>query len=172
VLLHEDATKAKPRGDGRDLARVVRLHAADRDEGVAPLRKRVRGEVLEFAHLVAAVREAGVAVLAFRPDVDLAAEVFAQALEPMYRRRSEEERDTIETLGTHWGDPTFLPTPDWSNRAAKESNLPTRGLHRPAVSKCGHLRAAQVFSRRTSWSRFAEFTENCRVRDTCPRASG
>jgi hypothetical protein len=83
VLLHEDATKAKPRSDGRDLSRVVRLNAADRHEGVAPLRERVRDEVLELARLVAAVREAGVAVLAFRPDVYASAEVFAQALEPM-----------------------------------------------------------------------------------------
>jgi hypothetical protein len=80
---------------------VVRLHAADRDERVAPLRERVRGEVLELAHLVAAVREARVTVLALRPDVDAAAEVLAQALEPMDRRRSEEERDTVEALAAH-----------------------------------------------------------------------
>jgi hypothetical protein len=80
---------------------VVRLHAPDRDERVAPLRQRVRGKVFELAHLVAAVRKAGVAVLALRPDVDLAAEVLAQALETVDRRRPEEERDAIEPLSAH-----------------------------------------------------------------------
>ena len=44
-----------------------------------PARERVRGEVLELAHLVAAVREPGVAVLALGPDLDPAAEVLARA---------------------------------------------------------------------------------------------
>ena len=73
------------RGDRRDLARVVRLHAADRDERVAALRERVGREVLELARLVAAVREAAVAVLALRPDLDASAEVLAQPLEPVHR---------------------------------------------------------------------------------------
>ena len=84
VLLHEHAAEAEACRDGGDLPRVVRLHAADRDEGVAPLRERLRDEVLELAHLVAAVREPRVAVLALRPDLDLAAEVLAEALEPMH----------------------------------------------------------------------------------------
>ena len=85
VLLHEDAPKAEPCRDGRDLTGVVRLHAADRDERVAPLRERVRGEVLELAHLVAAVGQARVAVLPLRPELDRAAEMLAQPLEPMDR---------------------------------------------------------------------------------------
>jgi hypothetical protein len=76
---------------------VVRLHTADRDERVAPLREGVRSEVLELAHLVAAVRKTRVAVLALRPDVDVAAEVLTEPLETMDGRRSEEERDPIET---------------------------------------------------------------------------
>ena len=71
VLLHEHAAEAELRGDRRDLPRVVRLHAADRDERVASLRERVGREVLELAHLVAAVGEARVAVLPLRPDLDL-----------------------------------------------------------------------------------------------------
>ena len=78
VLLHEHAGEAEVRRDRRDLARVVRLDAADRDERVAALRERVGSEVLELAHLVAAVGEAGVAVLALGPDLDLAAEVLAR----------------------------------------------------------------------------------------------
>ena len=101
ALLHEDATKAKPCRDGRDLTGVVRLHAADRDERVAPLREGVGGEVLELAHLVAAVRQARVAVLSLRPDVDGATEMLAQPLESMDWRRSEEERDAIEALDAH-----------------------------------------------------------------------
>ena len=79
VLLHEHAAQPELRGDGGDLPRVVRLHAADRDERVAALCERVGGEVLELAHLVAAVGEARVAVLALRPDLDLPAEVRARA---------------------------------------------------------------------------------------------
>jgi hypothetical protein len=85
VLLHEDATKAESRGDGRDLTCVVRLHAADRDIRVAPLREGICGEVLELAHLVAAVRKPRVAVLPLRPDVDIATEMLAQPLQSMDR---------------------------------------------------------------------------------------
>jgi hypothetical protein len=53
---------------------VVRLDAADRHERVAALRERVGDEVLELADLVAAERDAGVAVLALGPDLDRAAQ--------------------------------------------------------------------------------------------------
>ena len=61
-----------------------------------PLREGVGGEVLELAHLVAAVGEAGVAVFALRPDLDLAAEVLGQAVEPVDRGGAEGERDAGE----------------------------------------------------------------------------
>ena len=96
VLLHEDAGEAEVRCHRRDLPRVVGLDAADRDEGVAPLREGVGGEVLELAHLVAAVGEAGVAVLALGPDLDLAAEVLGEAVEPVDRGGAEGERDAGE----------------------------------------------------------------------------
>jgi hypothetical protein len=59
-------------------------NAADRDERVAPLREGVSGEVFELAHLVAAVREARVAVFPLRPDVDRVAEMLAQSRESMH----------------------------------------------------------------------------------------
>ena len=101
MLLHEHAAETEPGRDRRHLARVVGLHAADRDERVAPARERVRREVLELAHLVAAVREPGVAVLALGPDLDPAPEVLLEPLEPVHRRRPEEERHEIEALETH-----------------------------------------------------------------------
>src|SRR6185437_8450857 len=61
-LLHEHTAEPEPRGDRSDLARVVRLDAADRDERVAPLGQGVGDEVLELSRLVATEREAGVAV--------------------------------------------------------------------------------------------------------------
>jgi len=79
-------------GDGRDLAGVVALDPADRDQGVAALGERVGDEVLELARLVAAVCEPGVAVLALRPDVDAAAEVLREPLETVKRRRPEQQR--------------------------------------------------------------------------------
>ena len=92
VLLDEHAAEPEVRGDRGDLAGVVRLDAADRDERVAALGERVGGEVLELAHLVAAEREPGVAVLALGPDLDRAAEVLGQPLEPVDRRRPEQQR--------------------------------------------------------------------------------
>ena len=109
VLLHEHAGEAEVRGDGRDLARVVRLHAADRDERVAALRERVGGEVLELAHLVAAVGEAGVAVLPLGPDLDLAAEVLGEAIEAVDRGGAEGERDAGE-VGEGGHGPMFPET--------------------------------------------------------------
>src|SRR5207247_7053403 len=103
VLLHEDAAKAESGRRGRDLTRVVRLHAADRHERVAPLREGICGEVLELPYLVAAVRQARVAVLPLRPDVDRTAQVLAQPLESMDRRRPEEKRDAVEALDARAG---------------------------------------------------------------------
>ena len=68
ALLHEHALEPGAGGDGGDLAGVVGLHAADGDERVAALGERVGDEVLQLAGLVAAVRDAGVAVLALGPD--------------------------------------------------------------------------------------------------------
>ena len=127
VLLHEHAAEAEPCRDGRDLPRVVRLHAADRDERVAALRERVRGEVLELAHLVAAVREARVAVLALRPDVDRAAEVLAQPLEPVDGRRPEEERDAIEALDAHCA---ILRGAASASRTAGATSRPSSSIER------------------------------------------
>src|SRR5262249_53473223 len=109
VLLHEHAAEPEVRGDGGDLARVVRLDAADRDERVAAGGERVGDEVLELAHLVAAVREPRVAVVALRPELDLAAEVRAQPLEPVDRRRAEEQRDALEVGEAHGAMVAELP---------------------------------------------------------------
>ena len=58
ALLHEHAARGPgARGDRRDLARVVGLDAADRDQRVAALGERVGDEVLELAGLVAAEGE-------------------------------------------------------------------------------------------------------------------
>jgi hypothetical protein len=101
--LDEDAAEAEPSRNRRDLPRVVRLHAVDRDERVASLSDRFGGQVLELANLVTAVRKPRVAVLALRPELDLAPEMLAQTLELMDRRRSEEERDAVEPLDAHCG---------------------------------------------------------------------
>ena len=100
VLLDEDAPEARVGRDGRDLARVVGLDAADRHERVAALRERVREEVLELAHLVAAEGEAAVAVLPLGPHRG-AAEVLRQAVEPLDRRRAEQERGAGEVGEGH-----------------------------------------------------------------------
>ncbi len=104
VLLHEHAVQAQVGGDGRHLAGVVRLHAADRDERVAPLGERVGREVLELAGLVATEGEAGVAVLPLRPDLDLAAQVLREAVEAVHRGGAEEQWHLGEVGQAHEAD--------------------------------------------------------------------
>jgi hypothetical protein len=76
------------RGNGRDLASVIRLHAADRYERVTTLSERLGDKVLELASLVAAERNAGVAVLPLCPELR-ATQVLRQAVQSMHRRRPE-----------------------------------------------------------------------------------
>jgi len=96
------------RGDGGHLARLVRLDAADRHERVAALRERLGYQVFELARLVAAEREAAVAVLAFGVKLDLAAEMIGEALERLDRRRPEGQRITVEALQVHGRGPLVL----------------------------------------------------------------
>ncbi len=73
-----------------DLAGVVGLHSADRDQGVGALRQGVRDEVLELAGLVAAEGDAAVEVLALGPEAG-AAEVLGQPFEAVDRRRADQQ---------------------------------------------------------------------------------
>ena len=91
ALLHQHAAQPHAGRDGRDLAGVVGLHPADRDERVAALGERVGDEVLQLAGLVAAERDAGVAVLPLGPHRG-AAEVRGQALQPVHGRGAEQQR--------------------------------------------------------------------------------
>ena len=101
ALLHEAALHAELRRDRRDLARMVRLHAADGHERIGIGRERVGNDVLELADLVAAEREARVAVLALGIDLDRAAEMRRQTVELLDRRRAERERVALELLQHH-----------------------------------------------------------------------
>jgi hypothetical protein len=76
VLLHEPALQSELCGNRRHLPRMVRLDAADRDKRIAPLCECVRHEVFHLADLVAAEGKSGIAVVAFRKNLDLSAEVF------------------------------------------------------------------------------------------------
>jgi len=74
-LLHQAALHADLGRDGGDHAGVVGLHAADRHQRVGVGGDGVRNDVFELAQLVAAVGEAGIAILAHGIDLDLAAEM-------------------------------------------------------------------------------------------------
>jgi hypothetical protein len=69
MLLHQIGFEAQVRGNRGHLARVVRLHASNRHECVAPLREGIGNEVLELADLVATAGQAAVAVLTLGPDL-------------------------------------------------------------------------------------------------------
>ena len=129
------------RGDGGDLARVVRLDAADRDERVAALGERVRREVLELAHLVAAVGEAGVAVLALGPDLDPAAEVLAQPVEAVHRGGAERERHAREVGKGHGVCSTATPRRYRALLSRDRLPLQLRGRRAPVTP--GDERGAQ-----------------------------
>ena len=100
MLLDEHAAETEPRSDRCNLARVVRLDAADRDERVAPLRERIGREVLELP-LLFPPNASRSSVLPLRPDLDLAAEVRGQSLEAVDGRGADEERDAREVLEAH-----------------------------------------------------------------------
>src|SRR5262249_6282357 len=100
LLLHEPGLEPELRRDGGDLARVVGLEAADRDERVGAGREDVGDDVLELAGLVAAVGQPGVAVLPLGPDLR-AAEVLGQPVEPVHGAGSERQRVAVEVVERH-----------------------------------------------------------------------
>ena len=101
------------RGDRGHLARVIRLDAADGHQGVAALRQRVGGEVLELARLVATEGQTRIDVLALGPDLNSCAQVRAQSVEPLQRRAAEGQGDAGEGLegGAGHGTPLVAWTP-------------------------------------------------------------
>jgi hypothetical protein len=77
AFLHQPGFQAEPGRDRGDLAGVVGLHPADRDQRVRAPRQRVGDQVFQFPGLVPAEGEPGVAVLPLGPD-GRAAQVGAQ----------------------------------------------------------------------------------------------
>ena len=144
ALLDEDAAEADVRRDRGDLAGVVGLDAADRDERVAAGRQRVSDQVLELAGLVAAERDARVAVVSFRPDRG-AAEMLREPAERLDRRRAEQQRIPGERADRHgvlrrglgWTDahcrsPERLRSGDARDPPRARSRINDRGTPRTA----------------------------------------
>jgi hypothetical protein len=100
ALLHEHTLQTRRGGDGRDLPGVVGLDAADRHQRVGTLRERVGDQVFQLAGLVAAVCDAGVAVLPLRPDLGTA-QMAGQPVQPVHRRRAEQQRVTGKAGDAH-----------------------------------------------------------------------
>ena len=86
ALLDEPGPQAQPGGDRGDLAGVIGLHPADRDQRVGALGQRIGDQVLQLAGLVAAEGEPGVAVLPLGPDL----------------RPRPGERTTVPAGGSGW----------------------------------------------------------------------
>ena len=106
LLLHQPGLEAELRRDGRHLAGVVGLDAADGDERVGALGERVGDDVLQLAGLVAAVGQPGVAVLPLGPDLG-AAEVGGQPVEPVHRAGAEQQRVAVEAVEVHGRAPSL-----------------------------------------------------------------
>ena len=100
------------RRDRGDLPRLVRLDTADGHQRVATLGKRLGNQVLELAGLVAAERQAAIAVLALGVELDLAAKMRAQSLQGLDWRRPEGERMAREALQIHGSGLLAVGHPD------------------------------------------------------------
>ena len=96
ALLHEAALQPQLCRNGRNLTRVVGLHAADGHERVRALRKGVGHDVFELANLVAPEGEAAVAVLALGKEVHPSPEMLGQARQGLDRSRAEGKRIAFE----------------------------------------------------------------------------
>ena len=99
-LLYENAFKTEVSSDGSNLAGVVGLIAANRNERVGTLRNDVGNDVFEFAGLVAAKREPAVDIFPFGPDLR-AAEVVAEATQRVNRAGSERQGIAREIRQSH-----------------------------------------------------------------------
>ena len=95
-LLHQPAFHADFRRDRGDLAGMVRLDPADRNQRVGVRGNRVGDDIFELAQLVAAEGEARIAVFALGVKLDPVAEMGAETLQPLDRRRAEGERIAFE----------------------------------------------------------------------------
>ena len=91
MLLDDDCFQAQLGGHRGHLTGVVGLNTTDGYEGVAALRQGIGGQVLEFARLVPAVGDAGIQVLAFGPDLDVATQVFGEAIPAFEGRRAVQQ---------------------------------------------------------------------------------
>jgi hypothetical protein len=80
---------------------TVRLDSADGHQRVATLGQGFGDEVLELACLVAAEGQGAVAVFALGVQIDLSAEVRAQALQGLDRRRAEGQAMTGKAFQVH-----------------------------------------------------------------------
>src|SRR5207237_9741615 len=78
AFLDQPAFHADLGRNGRNHARVVRLHAADRDQRVGVGGDRIGDDVFELAQLVAAEGEPRIAVLAFGVELDVAGNMRAR----------------------------------------------------------------------------------------------
>ena len=139
AFLDEVALHAQLGGDRGDLTRVIRLHAADGHQGVGVRCNRIGNDVFQLANLVAAEREPGVAVVAFRIELDTAAQMLRKPVELLDRRRPEHERVAFESL-QHRGAPDGL-----SEGGLDHTNEAREGGRR--------VRCARMMARRASFMR-------------------
>ena len=98
AFLDEPAFHSDFRRDGGNHAGVVRLHAPDRDQRIGIGGDRIGNDVFELAQLVAAKSQSRIAVLALGVELDLAAQMCAEALQLLDMRGSEGERIAFEFL--------------------------------------------------------------------------
>jgi len=74
------------------------LYAADGDQGVRPRLQGIGDDVFELAQLVAAIGEAGIAILALGIDLDPAPEMGREPLQWLDRRGAEGQGIALEFL--------------------------------------------------------------------------
>src|SRR6266403_3831757 len=138
VLLHQHTLHPEVRRHGGDLPRLIRLDATDRYQRVAALGERLGDQVLELAGLVAAESQAAVAILTLGVEIDLSAQMRAQALQGLDWCGAESQRMTGEALQVHGGC-------SWSSgRRACIVNFIVAGDHWNGTDVTGSVRGNSV----------------------------
>jgi hypothetical protein len=138
VFLHQHAGQAQLGGHRRHHARVVGLDAAYRDQRVATLFQGLRNQVFQLAQLVAAERQAAVAVFALCVDLDLAAQVRREAVELFDGGIAEGQAVAGKSLQIHAGS-------CWSSRAGRN------GAHGKIIGIAGMRGQLRIFSNKQGY---------------------
>src|SRR6185437_17168481 len=104
VLLNQNATHAKMRGNGGHLPRLIRLNATDGDQCVAALLEGFGNQVFQFAGFISAVRQATVAVFSLGKKLNASTKMCAQPSQMLNWGGSKGQLESRKLFQVHGQD--------------------------------------------------------------------